>query len=132
MRGGSGIQFENAVASMLQKHVHFQEDSQGVSSALHYIRTKDDTEVDFVISEEQALTQAFLRRCSDFQINFQMRKLFNWLRIFAKKSSGDQLKLQKRHHGWADSLHSSKLFNATFNIYRPFAETLIITPWTSI
>jgi hypothetical protein len=77
VRGGSGIQFENAVASMLQKHVHFQEDSQGVSSALHYIRTKDDTEVDFVISEEQALTHLIECKLSDSSLSAALLRFSN-------------------------------------------------------
>jgi predicted AAA+ superfamily ATPase len=77
VRGGSGIQFENAVASMLQKHVHFQEDSQGVSSDLHYIRTKDDAEVDFAISEEQTLTHLIECKLSDTSLSSALLRFSN-------------------------------------------------------
>jgi predicted AAA+ superfamily ATPase len=77
VRGGSGIQFENAVASMLQKHVHFQEDSQGVSSSLHYIRTKDDAEVDFAISEDQALTHLIECKLSDSSLSPALLRFSN-------------------------------------------------------
>jgi predicted AAA+ superfamily ATPase len=77
VRGGSGIQFENAVASMLQKHVHFQEDSQGVSSGLHYIRTKDDAEVDFAISEEQTLTHLIECKLSDTSLSSALLRFSN-------------------------------------------------------
>jgi hypothetical protein len=77
VRGGAGIQFENAVASMLQKHVHFQEDSQGVSSGLHYIRTKDEAEVDFAISQEQALTHLIECKLSDSSLSPALVKFSN-------------------------------------------------------
>lgn len=57
VRGDQGVRLENAVAGMLLKHVHFLQDSAGKTAGLHYIRTKDGTEVDFALSEEGALTQ---------------------------------------------------------------------------
>lgn len=57
VRGDLGVRLENAVAGMLQKHVHFLQDSAGRTAGLHYIRTKDGTEVDFALSEEGKLTQ---------------------------------------------------------------------------
>jgi predicted AAA+ superfamily ATPase len=57
VRGDQGVRLENAVAGMLQKHVHFLQDSAGKTAGLHYIRTKDGAEVDFALSEENALTQ---------------------------------------------------------------------------
>jgi hypothetical protein len=77
VRGDSGIQFENAVASMLQKHVHIQEDSQGISSGLHYIRTKDDAEVDFAISEDQALTHLIECKLSDSSLSPALLRFSN-------------------------------------------------------
>lgn len=56
VRGDDGIRFENAVAVMLLKHVHFLNDTQGLALGLHTIRTKDGAEVDFVLSAEQRLT----------------------------------------------------------------------------
>ncbi|MEI7456653.1 MAG: ATP-binding protein [Nitrosomonadales bacterium] len=57
VRGDQGVRLENAVAGMLLKHVHFLQDSTGKAAGLHYIRTKDGTEVDFALSKEGALTQ---------------------------------------------------------------------------
>lgn len=57
VRGDQGVRLENAVAGMLLKHVHFLQDSAGRTAGLHYIRTKDGTEVDFALSEEGALIQ---------------------------------------------------------------------------
>jgi predicted AAA+ superfamily ATPase len=49
VRGDSGVRLENAMATMLQKHVHFLQDSSGREVELHYVRTKDGAEVDFAI-----------------------------------------------------------------------------------
>lgn len=51
-----GARLENAVAAMLLKHVQFRRDGRGVEGGLHYIRTKDGAEVDFALSENDALT----------------------------------------------------------------------------
>jgi predicted AAA+ superfamily ATPase len=50
VRGDEGLRFENAVAAMLLKHTHFRADAQGQEAGLHYLRTKDGAEVDFVLS----------------------------------------------------------------------------------
>ena len=57
VRGDPGLRLENAVAGMLLKHVHFMQDTAGRVAGLHYIRTKDGTEVDFALSEQGTLTQ---------------------------------------------------------------------------
>ncbi|HIJ96533.1 MAG TPA: ATP-binding protein [Desulfuromonadales bacterium] len=49
--GDSGIKWENACATMLLKHSNYQQDVFGIDSSLHYIRTKDGAEVDFVLCE---------------------------------------------------------------------------------
>jgi predicted AAA+ superfamily ATPase len=56
VRGDAGARFENAVAGMLLTHVHWRQDTLGAETGIHYVRTKDGAEVDFCISENQALT----------------------------------------------------------------------------
>ena len=56
VRGDDGVRFENAVAAMLLKHVHHRQDAFGEPAGLHYIRTKDDSEVDFVLNDGERLT----------------------------------------------------------------------------
>ncbi len=51
VRGDDGIKWENACATMLLKHVHFEQDAMGKSSSLNYLRTKDGAEIDFVLCE---------------------------------------------------------------------------------
>lgn len=53
VRGDEGVRLENAVATMLYKHVQFNQDVLGQDAGLHYLRTKDGTEIDFVLSNEQ-------------------------------------------------------------------------------
>jgi len=51
VRGNAGVQWENACAAMLLKHVHFEQDIHGKQTTLHYLRTKEGAEVDFVLCE---------------------------------------------------------------------------------
>ena len=46
-----GAKWENACAAMLLKHVHYEQDILGKHSSLHYLRTKEGAEVDFMISD---------------------------------------------------------------------------------
>jgi predicted AAA+ superfamily ATPase len=50
--GDDGIKWENACAAMLLKHVQFEQDVNGKGVTLHYLRTKDGAEVDFVLCED--------------------------------------------------------------------------------
>ena len=65
VRGDQGVRLENAVAGMLLKQRDFLHDSRGVDAGLHYIRTKDGAEVDFVISENDSITQLIECKLSD-------------------------------------------------------------------
>ncbi len=49
--GDDGVQWENACAAMLLKHVHFEQDVLGKQFTLHYLRTKEGAEIDFVLCE---------------------------------------------------------------------------------
>lgn len=51
-----GLQFENAVAGMLLKHVEFLQDSEAAPTRLHYVRTKEGAEIDFALSRGSVLT----------------------------------------------------------------------------
>lgn len=51
VRGDAGAQWENACAAMLLKHVHFEQDVLGKRITLHYLRTKEGAEVDFLLCE---------------------------------------------------------------------------------
>lgn len=63
--GDDGIKFENLVATHLLKTVQWQQDTRGQAVDLHYIRTKDDAEVDFCLSEGDTLTHLVECKLSD-------------------------------------------------------------------
>ena len=56
IQGDQGAKFENACAAMLLKHAHFQQDVHGKPINLHYIRTKEGAEVDFVLCDNKVPT----------------------------------------------------------------------------
>lgn len=74
VRGDDGVRFENAVAAMLLRHVHHQEDVRGRHAALHYIRTKDDAEVDFALSDGDRLTHLVECKESDTRPHRALRR----------------------------------------------------------
>jgi predicted AAA+ superfamily ATPase len=63
--GDEGVRFENLVACHLLKQVQWQQDSLGTQTGLHYIRTKDDAEVDFALSDGETLTHLIECKLSD-------------------------------------------------------------------
>jgi predicted AAA+ superfamily ATPase len=69
VRGDPGVRFENAVAAMLLKHVHFLQDARGKAVELHYLRTKDGAEVDFALSSDRQLTHLVECKISDTAIH---------------------------------------------------------------
>jgi predicted AAA+ superfamily ATPase len=56
VKGDDGLKFENLVACHLLKHAQWRQDTQGLDTHLHYIRTKDGAEVDFALSQNAELT----------------------------------------------------------------------------
>lgn len=77
--GDEGVRFENAVATMLLKHVHFLQDARGESAELHAIRTRDGAEVDFALSANQKLTHLIECKLSS---SSQHRALVNFAKQF--------------------------------------------------
>lgn len=65
VQGDEGIRFENLVACHLLKNVQWQQDTRGAAVDLHYIRTKDDAEIDFCLSEGNTLTHLVECKLSD-------------------------------------------------------------------
>lgn len=49
VEGDDGARLENLVAMSLLKELHFIEDTTGMAVNLHYVRTKDGKELDFVV-----------------------------------------------------------------------------------
>ncbi len=53
VKGGPGVRLENTAACCLLRHVQYQQDVKGEQVKLHYLRTKDKREVDFLIAESE-------------------------------------------------------------------------------
>ncbi len=73
VQGDEGLRFENLVACHLLKAAHWQTDSLGQRTGLHYIRTKDGAEVDFALSDdnqpEPTLTHLIECKVADTKIH---------------------------------------------------------------
>jgi hypothetical protein len=54
--GDDGVKWENACAALLLKHIQFEQDFMGKESTLHYLRTKEGAEIDFVLCENDSPT----------------------------------------------------------------------------
>lgn len=65
VNGDAGPRFENAVATMLLKRQQFLADARGREATLHYLRTKDDAEVDFALAEDGELSALIECKWSD-------------------------------------------------------------------
>ena len=51
--GNSGIRLENLTACALLKEIHYREDCYGETLRLHYLRTKDNREIDFLVVRDE-------------------------------------------------------------------------------
>ncbi len=91
--GDEGIKWENACAAMLLKHIHFEQDVLGKSVGLHYLRTKDGAEVDFVLCQGAAPTHLIECKHSD---NHPTPSLMKFAGLFSNAQS-IQLVRELRH-----------------------------------
>ena len=60
-----GARLENIVACALLKELHFLEDTTGIQTGLHYLRTKDGKEIDFLIHQENKPTHIIEVKSAD-------------------------------------------------------------------
>lgn len=60
-----GARLENIVANALFKRIHFLKDTQGISGTLHFLRTKDGKELDFLICLDGLPTHVIEVKSSD-------------------------------------------------------------------
>lgn len=67
--GDEGIKLENTTALSLLKHVQFIQDTKGAEIKLGFIRTKEGKEVDFVITEKDAVLSMIEVKLSDTGIS---------------------------------------------------------------
>ena len=84
VRGDNGIKWENACATMLLKHTHFEQDVLGKRSGLYYLRTKESVEVDFVLCEDGLPTHLIECKYAD---NRPARSLVKFAGLFPEAES---------------------------------------------
>jgi predicted AAA+ superfamily ATPase len=99
VRGDEGVRLENAMATMLQKHAHFLQDSAGREVDLHYLRTKDGVEVDFVLSEKQELTHLIECKASDDRLHSALARFAKQFPDAAAVQAVGQLRQQQEKQG---------------------------------
>ena len=65
VEGDKGARLENLLACALLKELQFIEDTTGEKTALHYLRTKDGKELDFLVCIENRPTHLIEAKWSD-------------------------------------------------------------------
>ena len=82
----SAAQLENLVALSLLKHLHFLEDTKGYEVALHYCRTKDGREIDFLAKVNNKIYLLEVETSDD-----KLSKHFGYFNKFFEKAKCIQL-----------------------------------------
>jgi uncharacterized protein len=78
IEGNEGLKLKNTCAAGLLKHTQFLFDAKGENIKLHYLRTKDNREVDFAVSRNGELTQLV-------EVKLSNNKLSPHLKYFAER-----------------------------------------------
>ncbi|MCL5261392.1 MAG: ATP-binding protein [Gammaproteobacteria bacterium] len=86
VKGDIGAKLENFVALCLLKHAFAKNDYEAKNYALHYLRTKDGVEVDFVLANGNEIERIFEVKSSD-------NALSRGLSLFQKKYSFKSMQL---------------------------------------
>ena len=68
-----GIRYENMIALSLLKHVNAIEDNRGKRARLHYLRTKEKKEVDFVLAIERKPLQLIEAKLSESGVSSSLK-----------------------------------------------------------
>ena len=76
-----GARLENLVACALLKEIHRIEDLQGFSASLHYLKTKDGQEIDFLITVDNEPIICFEVKTSDIKPSKNFRFFSSHLKI---------------------------------------------------
>lgn len=68
-----GIKLENTCAVCLLKHIQYLHDVKGENKSLHYLKTKEGKDVDFVITDNNAPSQFIEVKLSDGQLSGSLK-----------------------------------------------------------
>lgn len=101
-----GARLENLVASALLKRIQFLEDAYGHEGSLHYLRTRDGVELDFLVLIEGRPTLCVEVKTSDDAVS----KGFSHFKKFIEEAACVQLVLNlKREYDTPDGVHVRSL-----------------------
>ncbi len=99
--GDEGAKFENLVATALLKELHLLEDLKGRTTGLHYLKTKEGKEVDFLITIDRKPVLMIEAKWSDTHLSphlFYFKDFFNQkkLTLTSNRFSSSPKKLKER------------------------------------
>jgi hypothetical protein len=77
----NGARLENLVALSLLKEIYFKNDTEGEDYSLHFLRDKDQNEVDFLIAKNKSPILAIEVKTSSTEISSGFKKLTNQLLV---------------------------------------------------
>jgi uncharacterized protein len=69
VKGSEGILFENFTALSLLKHIYYKQDIEAEDLSLHYLRTKEQKEVDFAITRDHNLELLIEAKLSNYKVS---------------------------------------------------------------
>ena len=101
VEGNEGARLENMVALSLLKELHYLEDSTGIAVALHYVRTKEGKEIDFVICQGQKPSHLIEVKMTDDQPAFAFE---HFLPLFPSVSAVQLVKNCQREKTFPNGL----------------------------
>jgi predicted AAA+ superfamily ATPase len=112
VEGDEGIRLENTCAVSLLKHVQFLFDAKGENINLHYLRTKENKEVDFAVSRNGELRQIIEVKLSDDRLSSSLKYFANKFKLVEATQLVHNLKQNERRDGidilrasdWLDGL----------------------------
>lgn len=108
-----GARLENLVACALFKRVQYLEDIHGTKGSVHYLRTKEGVEIDFLITLDDKPVLCIEVKTSDEAIS----KSFNHFRKYIGKAQCVQLVLNlKREYDTADGIQVRNLTTYLSNL----------------
>lgn len=106
VKGNEGCKFENFVATCLLKHVYAKKDYVAENFALHYLRTKDDEEVDFALIKDNEIQEIIEVKFRDDDISkallsFQRKYNFQAIQLvkeLKRERNEKNIKIVKADH----------------------------------
>lgn len=93
-----GARLENLVACALLKELDFKEDTLGIKTALHFLRTKDGKELDFLICQNDKPTHIIEVKASDDQPAKNFRHFDKYVATVKKIQLVKNLRREKTYH----------------------------------